>query len=76
MRKVFFSFILIFLLVLIAQLSANVPPSTTDNEKQEIAGQQTDSKCWLTGRVVWQGHDLKKASVQVFKDQKMKDLYT
>jgi len=76
MRKVFFSFILIFLLVLIAQLSANVPPSTTDNEKQEIAGQQTDSKCWFTGRVVWQGHDLKKASVQVFKDQKMKDLYT
>ena len=33
-------------------------------------------EAWISGNVLWTGHDLAKATVQVFKDPKFKDLYT
>jgi len=45
-----------------------------------VYGQEAEKsaadEAWISGNVVWTGHDLAKATVQVFKDPKFKDLYT
>ncbi len=34
------------------------------------------NKGYIAGKIIWDGHNLKGATVQVFKDPKMKDVYT
>jgi len=71
MRKVF-CFVSIFFLTFIINIFANVPLTTPEKGNS----QQPDDKSWISGRVVWQGHNLKNATVQLFKDQKLKEIYT
>jgi len=74
MSKVF-CFVSIFLLAFILNVTANVPSSTPDEGNLQQP-QQSDNKCWVSGRIVWQEHNLKNATVQLFKDQKLKEIYT
>jgi hypothetical protein len=73
MRKVF-CFVSILFLALILNVNANVPLPALDEGNPQP--QQSDNKCWVSGRIVWQNHNLKNATVQLFKDQKLKEIYT
>ncbi len=59
------SFVTIFLAVLAS--------SAVCGEEQ---GQKDTDVDWIGGKVIWQGHDLSRASVSVFKDPQFKELYT
>ena len=67
----FFIAMILFLLTIGAYADVNTPPSVNPPSKLP-----DPSKGYITGKIIWQGHNLKGASVQVFKDPKMKDIYT
>jgi hypothetical protein len=69
MKKVLIALIILFSLTFSIGIYADVPPVDSSPEI-------SDNKGWLSGRVIWDGHALTKASVQVFKDPKLKELYT
>ncbi len=60
-------------LFFIAMFSAILLFSTVYGQEVELA---TAEEAWISGNVIWEGYDLTKASVQVYKDPKLKDLYT
>ncbi len=41
-----------------------------------LCTEEKKDESWISGRVIWPGHDLSKASVEVFKDPQFKEIYT
>ena len=64
--------ILCFFLFIIAFSVMLSSTAVCDEEKE----QNNSDEAWIRGKVIWPGHDLTKASVDVFRDMKFKDLYT
>ncbi|MFC1713149.1 TolB family protein [Candidatus Poribacteria bacterium] len=57
---------------LLAILSAIFPFAIYSQEK----AQEDKDAMWIGGRIIWPGHDLSSATVEVFRDPKFTDLYT
>jgi hypothetical protein len=41
-----------------------------------LCSEEEKGETWISGKVIWPGHDLSKASVEVFKDPQFKEIYT
>ena len=41
-----------------------------------LCTEEKTDEMWISGRVIWPGHDLSKASVEVFRDPQFKEIYT
>ena len=67
LRLVISSFLLITISLIALSPSAIYGQEKEPTNKDEI---------WFGGKVIWPGHDLSRATVEVYTDQKVTDLYT
>ncbi|MGB9596867.1 MAG: TolB family protein, partial [Candidatus Poribacteria bacterium] len=67
MKKLCFT---IFISIFISVISVFANETNLSNEKSD------SDKGYIAGKIIWNGHNLKGATVQVFKDPKMKEVYT
>ena len=59
--------------ILLAQQPTKIiPPSVSDNLNPALK----KFNATLTGEIIWKGHDLKQTNVSVYRDEKLKNLYT
>ncbi|HGJ65195.1 TPA: hypothetical protein ENS27_07370, partial [bacterium] len=67
------SLIILLCLISIIEISANVTNEDSGLGKGPL---REDNKGWIGGKIIWEGHNLRNASIKVFKDQKLRQIYT
>ena len=68
-------FIFLLLLCWSTSFALAAPDASDASTEASVESLSADKTALITGKVTWEGHNLAKVTVQVYKDDKLKEPY-